>query len=147
FEPADDWKNWLVPSKRLISLQTAEEVAAVKASLPQIEALKEQQTAELQALADKPCEIELAKLPEETQADFREARNTPAAKHTPEQKALIKKYPGANITTRNVHLYYRRDANALKARYAELQAEIEKNRPPDNFVMALTEVPGKVPTT
>src|SRR5690606_31356552 len=41
FEPAYDWKNWLVPSKRLISLQTAEEVAAVKASLAEIEALKE----------------------------------------------------------------------------------------------------------
>ena len=49
----------------------------------------------IRRLAHRARALEIVKLPEEDRDAFRTARATPKAKHTPEQAALIKKYPSA----------------------------------------------------
>lgn len=85
------------------------------------------------------------KLPEEERAPYRAARGAAEKDRTPEQKALLKKYPSA-LALYSLDLY---DA-ALQKKVTDRRAEATKlraNKPPEGFVMALTEIKGQVPVT
>ncbi|MBI3415509.1 MAG: PSD1 domain-containing protein [Verrucomicrobia bacterium] len=145
FEPAYDWKNWRNPSERLVSLYPPADRA--KAEEIETEARKLSDVAEKlrKELLEKVFEKELAKLPEEIRETVKTARNTPRDKRTPEQVALFKQYPSADVQGA-LDLY---DPEANKKVQAE-QAKADKLRatkPPEPMIMALTEVPGKVPET
>ena len=64
---------------------------------------------------------------------------------TPEQKALIKKYPSA-LATYSLDLYDKKKQDIVDAKMAEA-TKLRATKPTEGFVMALTEVKGQVPVS
>ncbi|MDR3406528.1 MAG: DUF1549 domain-containing protein [Chthoniobacter sp.] len=145
FEPAFDWQTWRPPNARLYSLYTPEEQAKADEIEKQAKVIDAEAQAMSKKFLDEIFEKEIVKLPEEEREPYRAARATAEKDRTPEQKALIKKYPNA-LATYSLDLY---DA-ALQKKVTDKQAEATKLRatkPPEGKVMALTEVKGHVPET
>src|SRR5262249_52609881 len=97
-------------------------------------------------LIDETFVKELAKLPEETRDEARTARATPDAKRSAEQKDLMRKYPSLNVSAGSLYLYDAKAAAELRV-LADRAEALRKQKPVEEFVRALTEVPGRVPTT
>src|SRR5262249_60668457 len=68
------------------------------------------------------------------------------AQRTAEQQRLLKEHPSVNVTAGSLYLYDNKAAEDLK-QYAARAAAVRATRPKEEFVRALTEVPGKVPAT
>lgn len=145
FDPAYNWENWRAPSSRLYSLYSPEE----RAKAAEIEVKAKEIEAEARAMSkkflDEIFEVEIKKVPQAEQAAFRVARDTPTAKQTPEQKALIKKYPSA-LATYSLDLYDKKKQDLVDAKMAEA-TKLRATKPAEGFVMALTEVKGQVPVS
>jgi mono/diheme cytochrome c family protein len=146
FEPGYDWKNWRTPKQRLITLYTdadRKKAAEIEVEAKKIDAerLKKQQE-----YIDRTFEKELAKLAEELREPIRVARKTPAKKRTPEQKLLLKDNPSVNVSAGSLYLYDRKAADELK-KIAAKATKLRGTKPKEEFLRALTETPGKVPTT
>jgi len=88
----------------------------------------------------------LAKLPAELRDPIRAARDAAGDKRTPEQKQLLKDHPSVNVSAGSLYLYDQKAADDLK-KYADRAAGIRAKKPVEEFVRAITEVPGKVPAT
>jgi hypothetical protein len=146
FEPAYDTKEWRTPAQRLIPLSTeadrrrAQEIEAEAAAVDREHDLK--QEAYIQATLEK----ELAKLPDEMREALRWVHATPAAQRSDLQKQLLKEYPSTNVTKGSLYLYDSKAADDLK-RIAARAAGIRAKKPAEEFVHALTEVPGKAAET
>jgi hypothetical protein len=145
FDPAYHWEAWRAPNSRLYSLYTPEE----RAKAAEIEAKAKEIEVEARAMSkkflDEIFEVEIKKVPEAEQAAFRVARDTPVAKQTPEQKALIKKYPSA-LATYSLDLYDKKKQDIVDAKMAEAK-KLRDTKPVEGFVMALTEVKGQMPVS
>lgn len=145
FDPAYHWENWRSPNSRLYSLYSPEE----RAKAAEIEAKAKEIEVEARAMSkrflDEIFEVEIKKVPQAEQAAFRVARDTPVAKQTPEQKALIKKYPSA-LATYSLDLYDPKKQEIVNAKMAEA-TKLRATKPAEGFVMALTEVKGQVPVS
>ena len=147
FEPSLDWKNWRNPNQRLINVTTAE-IQQARAAL-EAEAAKIDAEVEVR-IKDSVQQVltkELAKLPEEKREAAKAAYETAADKRTDEQKALAKEYYTLfNLNRGTLELY---DGQlALKIReHAKQAADVRAKKPPEEFLAALTEVPGQVPVT
>ncbi len=145
FDPAYNWEAWRAPANRLYSLYSPEE----RAKAAEIEVKAKDIEAEARAMSkkflDEIFEVEIKKVPEAEQAAFRVARDTPVAKQTPEQKALIKKYPSA-LATYSLNLYDQKKQDIVDAKMAEAK-KLRDTKPAEGFVMALMEVKGQVPAT
>lgn len=145
FDPAYNWEAWRAPAQRLYSLYTPEE----RAKAAEIEVKAKEIEVEARAMSkkflDEIFEVEIKKVPEAEQAAFRIARDTPKEKHTPEQKALIKKYPSA-LATYSLDLYDQKKQDLVLAKMAEAK-KLRDTKPVEGFVMALMEVKGQVPVT
>jgi hypothetical protein len=94
---------------------------------------------------DEIFEVEVLKLPQADREPYRQARATPKDKQTPEQKALIKKYPSA-LALYSLDLYDKKKQAEVLAKSAE-GAKLRATKPPEGFVMALTEMKGAVPVS
>jgi len=146
FEPSYDPTHWLPPAARQISLYTAadkKKAAEVEAEAAEIDKKRVKKQDEFIAAT---FEKELAKLPKEMQAEARLARDTPEAKRTPAQKKLMQEHPSLNVSAGSLYLYDANAATVLTKMLAEA-TEVRKKKPVEEFVRALTEVPGKVPVT
>jgi hypothetical protein len=146
FEPALDWKNWRNPKQRLVSLYTDADranAAEVEAEAKTIDAEREAKQKEFIAAT---FATEVDKLPEELRAAARQAFETAEKERTPEQKALFKQHPSLNVNAGSLYLYDQKAADELKA-LADKAGEVRGRKPPEEFVHALTEVPGQVSPT
>jgi cytochrome c553 len=145
FDPAYHWEAWRAPNSRLYSLYTPQE----RTKATEIEAKAKEIEVEARAMSkkflDEIFEVEIKKVPEAEQAAFRVARDTPVAKQTPEQKALIKKYPSA-LATYSLDLYDKKKQDIVDAKMAEA-TKLRATKPAEGFVMALTEVKGQMPVS
>lgn len=145
FDPAFHWEAWRNPAQRLYSLYSPQE----RAKAAEIEARAKEIEVEARAMSkkflDEIFEVEIKKVPQAEQAAFRVARDTPVAKQTPEQKALIKKYPSA-LATYSLNLYDQKKQDIVDAKMAEA-TKLRATKPTEGFVMALTEVKGQVPVS
>jgi len=146
FEPAYDWKKWKAPNARRVSLYTAANKAEAAEIEKKAKAILDERTKKQNEFIEATFEKELAKLPEDIQPAAREARETNAKKRTPEQKELIKKYPSLNVSAGSLYLYDKKAADELK-KMADDAAALRATKPKEQFVRALTEVPGSVPKT
>ena len=145
FDPAYNWETWRTPAQRLYSLYTPKERAKAAEIEKQAQVIHAEATAMSKKFLDEIFEVEIKKVPEAEQAAFRIARDTPKDKHTPEQKALIKKYPSA-LATYSLDLYDKKKQDLVDAKVAEA-TKLRETKPVEGFVMALTEVKGQVPKT
>jgi hypothetical protein len=145
FEPAYDWDQWRLPAQRLCSLATPEERAKAAEIEKQAVAIEADAKAMEKKFLDEIFAKEVLKLPEADREPYREARATEAGKRTPEQAALIKKYPSA-LALFSLDLYDK-DAQKKVTDRRNHAKDLRKTKPPEDFVMALTEVRGRVPET
>ena len=146
FEPAYDWKNWLPPQARLVSLYTdanRQQAAAIEAEAAKIDAERTQKQNEYIA---RTYEAELAKLPAEIRDVVRAAHDAAEDKRTPEQRELLKAHPSVNVTAGSLYLYDSKAAADLKE-YADRAAAERAKKPVEDFVQAMTEPPGSAPAT
>ncbi|MEQ9411218.1 MAG: PSD1 and planctomycete cytochrome C domain-containing protein [Fuerstiella sp.] len=146
FEPAFDWQKWRSPRQRLVSLYTdADRAAAAKieAEAKQIDA---ERAKKQQQFIQDTFEKQLAKLPADLHDAAREAHQTDAKKRTEEQQALFRKHPNLNVTAGSLYLYDKKAADEL-ADMADQAKKLRATKPKEEFVRALTEVPGRVPAT
>ncbi len=141
FDPAYHWQAWRAPAQRLYSLYSPEERAKANEIEKQVGDINREAQAMSKKFLDEIFEVEIRKVPEAEQAAFRVARATPKDKQTPEQKALIKKYPSA-LATYSLDLYDKKKQDLVLAKMAEGE-KLRATKPPEGFVMALTEVKQK----
>jgi Protein of unknown function (DUF1549)/Protein of unknown function (DUF1553)/Planctomycete cytochrome C len=146
FEPALDWKNWRAPQARLVSLYTDADRAQAAEIETEAAKVDKERTSKQQEYIDQTFEKEVDKLPDNIRDAARTARKTPADKRTDEQKQLLKDNPSLNVSAGSLYLYDQKAADDLK-RMADEAAKIRAKKPVEEFVRALTEVPGSVPQT
>lgn len=143
FDPAYHWEAWRAPAQRHYSMYSPEE----RARAAEIEAKAKEIEAEARAMSktflDEIFEVEILKLPEAERAPYRVARATAEKDRTPEQKALIKKYPSA-LATYSLNLYDQKKQDLVDAKMAEA-TKLRSTKPAEGFLMALMEVKGQVP--
>ena len=145
FEPALSWKNWRPPTARLVSLYTADDrrkAEAIEADARKIDEVAEKMRKDF---LEKVFEKELAKVPEESRASVKTARNTPHDKRTTEQVALLKRYPSADVQGA-LDLYDPEANKQVLAKQAEA-GKLRGTKPPEDFVASLTEPAGAPPET
>ncbi len=145
FEPAFNWQNWRPPAQRLYSLYTPEQKAHANEVEKQIGDINREAQAMRKKFLDEIFEKEVLKLPEADREPFRAARATDEKKRTPEQKALIKKYPSA-LALFALDLYDAARQKQVLDKTAE-GTRLREALPPEGKVMALTEQTGPPPAT
>jgi hypothetical protein len=144
FEPAFNLVTWRNPLGRRISLYTDDDrkrSAEIEAEAAKVMSEREKvQNAAIAATVEK----ELAKLPDDKREIVRAARNAPEKDRTPEQQALLKEHPSVNVTAGSLYLYDSKAAAELK-KMAEDADRIRGTKPVEEFIRALTEIPGQIP--
>ena len=146
FEPAFDWQSrWRPPAQRQYSLYTPEERAKAAEVEKQIGDINREAQAMSKKFLDEIFEKKLVELPEDEREPYRAARATAVKDRTPEQKALIKKYPNA-LALYSLDLYDKAAQQKVLDKTAE-GTKLRATLPPEGMVMALTEVKGIVPKT
>ena len=146
FEPALDPNHWRRPGQRLISLYTdadrakAAEVAVEAGKLQEAYNVKQ---AKFMAAA---FDVELAKFPADQQPLLRAAYEAPADKRTEEQKKLLDANPKINISPGVLYQYNMAAADELKKDAAVIAAK-HAERPFEDYVSVLSELPGVIPET
>ena len=146
-EPAWNPGEWRNPAARLVSLWSAETRATAASVQKELADVAERRNAELDELVQQTFERELQKLPQDRQQAARDARETDAKERSEAQQALIREFPFLNVSRGSVYLYLPDRLNGFNKKWDDLTAEVKAKLPEDDYVMCLTEVPGKVPTT
>jgi Protein of unknown function (DUF1549)/Protein of unknown function (DUF1553)/Planctomycete cytochrome C len=146
FEPALDTNHWRRPGQRLVSL--FKDADRAKCKTIEAEAAKLQQTvdAKTKTYLDAATKKELAKFPEPLRAKLRAALDTPAGSRSDEQKRLLASNPSVNISAGVLYQYDAAAADDLKKENAKVAAK-RAEKPVEDFVSVLDELPGVVPTT
>jgi mono/diheme cytochrome c family protein len=145
FDPAYAWEAWRAPGQRQYSLYTPDDRKKAEEIEKQAQAIEAEARAMTKKFLDEIFEKEVVKLPEPEREPYRAARAAAEKDRTPEQKALIKKYPAA-LALYSLDLY---DPGAQK-KVADKNGEAAKLRgtkPPEGMIMALTEVKGQAPVS
>ncbi len=146
FEPALDWKSWRAPAAReIVVLSEADRTKAdqIEKQAGKIDQERFKKEAEY---IEQTFRRELAKVPKEVHEAARRARKTPAAKRSAADQKLLRDYPNLNVTAGSLYLYDAKAAAALKT-YLAKAAALRATKPTGQSIRALTEIPGKVPTT
>lgn len=144
FDPAYNWKDWRQPEQRLVSLYSDADRQQAKKIEAEARKVLERRKKKQQEFIQQTFEKELKKLPEKIRPKVRKAYETPGKKRTAEQKKLLKEHPSVNVTAGSLYLYDREAADKLEALEKKAR-EIRQRKPEEEFVRALTEVPGRVP--
>lgn len=146
FEPALDLERWRVPRQQWISLFTdADRIRAREVEERAKEIDRRRNEAEHAAYL-KLLDRELGKVPEVDRAAARAAHEAPAAKRTPEQRALLRQYPRLAFTAANLAVFDRAAAAEVMKIADEataVRASVEK----EGFIAAITEMGQRLPKT
>jgi len=145
-EPAYDVKNWRAPAARQVSLYTDDDRAKAAAIEKEAAAVEADRLKKQQEFIQATFEKQLARVPEDQRDAVRGAWSTSEAKRTAAQKKLLQEHPSANVTAGSLYLYDSAAAAEL-TKLAKAAADLRATKPAEEFVRALTEVPGKVPAT
>lgn len=144
FEPSLDWKNWLAPAKRRVSLYTDADRAKAAEIEAEAKKILDERTKKQDEFIEATFQRELAKLDVSLREPITVARNTPDKERTAEQKNLLKKHPSVNVTASSLYLYDKKAADELK-KMADKADDIRKAKPQEEFVRAVWEPAGKAP--
>ncbi len=146
FEPAMDWKRWRPPAQRLVSLATDADRARSADIEAEAKRLEGQRQAKQLEYIQRTADRQLGRIPGDRVDAARLARDTPAAKRTPEQQQLIKEFPSVNVDAGSLYLYDSAAAADLKKESERIEA-FRATKPVEDFISCLTEVPGHLPPT
>ncbi|MEY3457378.1 MAG: hypothetical protein RL215_535, partial [Planctomycetota bacterium] len=146
FDPAMDWQNWKTPAAAQVSLYTeADRAKAAEVEQRAATLATERNTKQTEFLAAALTQ-ELTKYEQPLRDQLRSAFETPNDKRSAEQQELLKKYPAVNISPGVLYQYNQAAAEELK-KYDERIAAIRAEKPAENFLRAVVETPGHIPTT
>jgi mono/diheme cytochrome c family protein len=146
FEPAYDVKSWRTPPGRLVSMMTPAErkkSLAIEQAAARIDAERQ---SKLKQYIEATFLKQLAKVPADARAVVEKAYRTPAAKRSATQQQLLREHPSVNVGAGSLYLYDSKAAKDLTA-FADRSAKLRATKPIEDFIDALSEVPGKVPQT
>jgi hypothetical protein len=146
FEPALDWTAWRVPAAREVKILSPADKARSDTLEKEAAAVDARRLKRLDELQKIEFEKVIGKVPAEAQAAVRAAFEVPRNRRNAEQTKLLARYPNANV---NINLIIQRDKKygaEMKVMLDEA-AKIRIQKPQVTSIRALTEVPGKVPTT
>ncbi|MFN3652711.1 MAG: PSD1 and planctomycete cytochrome C domain-containing protein [Armatimonadota bacterium] len=146
FEPALNPAAWRGPAQRRLSLYTDEERARAAAVEAEVQKLQQAYNEKQARLVETAFEAELQKFPAEQREALRAAVKTPDDQRTAEQKQLVATNPKLLISPGVLYQYNQAAADEL-TRAMEAINKKRGERPPEEFVSVLDEVPGQVPTT
>jgi len=145
-EPALDWQAWKTPQQRYVSLYTqAERERAAEIEAQAKELLAQRDVKQKKYLAEA-LDKELQKFAEPLRSQLRAAYETPAAERSEQHKELLTKHPSVNITPGVLYQYNQAAADDLK-KDADQVAALRAQKPPEQFIRAVTETPGHAPET
>lgn len=145
-EPAYNTAAWKAPAARQVALMSAADRQKGEAIEVEAKKLDAARTAKQNQYIDATFDKQVAKLPEAMRDLAREARKTPEAKRNAIQKKLIQENPSLNVSPGSLYLYDSKAAEDLKKMAAQAAA-LRDTKPKAETVRALTELPGKMPTT
>ncbi len=146
FEPALDPQHWRRPGQRLVSLYSDADRARAAAVEAEAQAIQKELDAKTAKAVAAATDKELAKFPEDVRGKLRAALDTPDDKRAEDQKALLAANPSVNINSGVLYQYDQPAADELK-KDAERVAAKRAEKPPEDFVSMLDEVPGVAPET
>ena len=146
FEPAFDWKNWRLPAAReVVVLSDADRKKADDIEKQAVVIDQERLKKEAEYI-EQTFNRELAKLPADLQESARKARNTLLAKRSAAEQKMLRDHPSLNVSAGSLYLYDAKAAADLKG-YLAKSVALRATKPAGESIRALTEIPGKVPTT
>ena len=146
FEPALDTNHWRRPAQRLVSLFKDVDRAkcnAIEAEAAKLEAVV---TAKTKTYMEAAITKQLAKFSDPIRSKLRAALDVAPASRSDEQKRLLASNPSVNITEGVLYQYDPAAADDLKKLRAKVDAK-RAEKPVEDFVSVLDEVPGVLPTT
>ena len=146
FEPALDTNHWRRPAQRLVSLFKDTDRSKCAAIVSEAAKLQQAVDAKTRTYLDAAKKKELAKFPEAMRTRLQTALQTGAANRSEEQKRLLASNPSVNITEGVLYQYDPAAADLLKKEIAKV-AEKRAEKPVEDYVSVLDEVPGTLPTT
>lgn len=146
FEPALDPSHWRRPVQRLVSLYTDQDRAKASEIEAQAQALQKELDEKTAKFVATAIEKEIAKLPEDIRPRVKAALDTAADQRTEEQKALLASHPSVNLSAGVLYQYDQPAADDLK-KDGEKVAAKRAEKPVEDFVSVLDEVPGTIPET
>ena len=146
FEPALDTNHWRRPAQRLVSL--FKDVDRAKCNAIEVEAAKLEAvvTAKTKTYMEAAITKQLAKFSDPIRSKLRAALDVAPASRSDEQKRLLASNPSVNITEGVLYQYDPAAADDLKKLRAKVDAK-RAEKPVEDFVSVLDEVPGVLPTT
>ena len=146
FEPSLNWKAWVIPRDRVISLYTDADrakAAEVEAEAGKLQAVYNEKQ---DKLVNEAFEKTLEKYPEDQRETLRTAFKTPDDKRTEEQKKLVATNPGLNVNPGVLYQFNQVAADDLK-KDAAVIATKRAEKPIEDFISVLTEPGGEPPAT
>ncbi|HUY35707.1 MAG TPA: PSD1 and planctomycete cytochrome C domain-containing protein [Pirellulales bacterium] len=147
FEPAlnTDFRWRVYFERRISTLTDAEQQKGrqLQAEADQLYAAAGRKRDELVA---QTFEEQLQLVPEELRPPARLAHAAPPEKRTPEQKRLLAEYPRLNVTT-DTFAQINPKAGEEFGIYLKKSFTVRDSKPKEDFIRALTEIPGQVPVT
>jgi hypothetical protein len=146
FEPALDPARWRGPAQRRVSLYTDADRAKAAAVEAEAAKMQAEHNEKQKKYVRDAFEKELGRFPAEQREQLRAAFDTPADKRTDEQKKLVAANPKLNVTPGVLYQYNQPAADELKRSQNNINAK-RAEKPVEDFVAVLSEVPGQVPPT
>jgi mono/diheme cytochrome c family protein len=146
FEPAYDVQHWRAPLGRRVSLMTPpdrKKALTIEQAAARIDAERREKQ---KGYIDSTLRKQLDKVPADIRATVEKAYRTPAAKRSTAQQKMLREHPSVNVSAGSLYLYDSKAAKDL-ADYADRAAKLRATKPVEDFIDALTEVPGQVPAT
>ena len=146
FQPALDTNHWRRPAQRLVSLFKDADRAKCKTIEAEAAKLEAVVIAKTKTYMEAAITKQLAKFSEPIRGKLRAALDVAPASRSDEQKRLLASNPNVNITEGVLYQYDPATADDLK----KLRAKVDVKRaekPVEDFVSVLDEVPGVLPTT
>ena len=145
FDPAFDWRKWRTPAQRQVSLYTQadrERAAEIEKQAVEIDAAAKKMD---RGFLDEIFEKKILELPEADREPYRLARSLDKAKRSPEQEALLKKYPSA-LALYALNLYDPKLDKIVQEKRAEA-TKLRATKPVEGMLMVVTEVAGESPSS
>ena len=145
FEPALNWRKWCSPAQMWVSLYTPEErlrASEIEKEVAEIEAAAKRME---RGFLDEIFEKKILEVPEAERDEYRAARAQEAAKRTPQQTALLKKYYSAQALF-GLDLYDPKLDKQVKEKRAEA-AKLRASKPAEGMLTVVTEPLEKPPIT
>jgi hypothetical protein len=146
FEPALDTNHWRRPAQRLVSLFNEADRAKCNAFEAEAAKLEKIVAAKTKTYMEAAIKKELAKFPEALRSKLRAALDVAPASRSDEQRRLLASNPSVNITEGVLYQYDPAAAEDLKKETGKVAAK-RAEKPIEDFVSVLDEVPGVLPTT